>query len=95
MNSFVRWDGANVPTVQNCFTTMMTMWRTTVDYRAYIQTVGNLTGHYQKVNRMREYEYLKEMDPRAEDHYVVYPHVKLWHVLAVLCIGLVVTHYTL
>jgi len=44
---------------------------------------------------MREYEYLKEMDPRREDHYVVYPHVKLWHVLAVVLTGLVVTHYML
>ena len=44
---------------------------------------------------MKEYEYLKEMDPRAEDHYVVYPVIKLWHVTAVLLVGLVVTHYTL
>ena len=66
-----------------------------MDYRAYIQTVGNLTGHYQKVNSVREYEYLKEMDPRSWDHYVVYPVIKLWHVTAVLLLGLVVTHYTL
>ena len=43
----------------------------------------------------QDFDYLKEMDPRHEDHYVVYPTVKLWHVLAVLCIGLAVTHYTL
>ena len=43
----------------------------------------------------QDFDYLKEMDPRHEDHYVVYPTVKLWHVLAVLCIGLDVTHYTL
>ena len=43
----------------------------------------------------QDFDYMREMDPRAKDHYVVYPRVKLWHVLAVVLTGLVITHYTL
>ena len=43
----------------------------------------------------QDFDYMKEMDPRHEDHAVVYPSVKLWHVLAVVLIGLCVTHYAL
>ena len=43
----------------------------------------------------QDFDYLKEMDPRREDHYVVYPTLKLWHVLVVLLAGLAVTHYML
>ena len=48
---------------------------------------------YKQMNQ--DFDYLKEMDPRSKDHYVVYPTLKLWHVLAVLLIGLAVTHYML
>jgi len=43
----------------------------------------------------QDFDYLKEMDPRREDYYVVYPTLKLWHVLVVLLTGLAVTHYML
>ena len=43
----------------------------------------------------QDFDYMREMDPRAKDYYVVYPRVKLWHVLAVVLTGLVVTHYML
>lgn len=43
----------------------------------------------------QDFDYMREMDPRAKDYYVVYPRVKLWHVLAVVLTGLVITHYML
>ena len=43
----------------------------------------------------QQFDYMREMDPRAKDHYVVYPAIKLWHILAVLVTGLCVTHYAL
>ena len=43
----------------------------------------------------QDFDYLQEMDPRAKDHYVVYPTLKLGHVLAVVLVGLAVTHYML
>ena len=43
----------------------------------------------------QDFDYMREMDPRSKDYYVVYPRVKLWHVLAVVLTGLVITHYTL
>ena len=42
-----------------------------------------------------DFDYMREMDPRRKDHYVVYPKIKLWHVLAVVCVGLCVAYYTL
>ena len=48
---------------------------------------------YKQMNQ--DFDYLKEMDPRREDYYVVYPTLKLWHVLVVLLAGLAVTHYML
>ena len=48
---------------------------------------------YKQMNQ--DFDYMREMDPRAKDHYVQYPTVKLWHVLAVVCVGLCVTYYTL
>ena len=43
----------------------------------------------------QDFDYLQEMDPRAKDHYVVYPTLKLGHVLVVVLTGLAVTHYML
>ena len=43
----------------------------------------------------QDFDYMREMDPRAKDYYVVYPRVKLWHVLAVVLTGLLITHYML
>ena len=43
----------------------------------------------------QDFDYMREMDPRAKDYYVVYPRVKLWHVLAVVLAGLLITHYML
>ena len=43
----------------------------------------------------QDFDYMREMDPRAKDYYVVYPRVKLGHVLAVVLTGLAVTHYML
>ena len=27
-----------------------------------------------------DFDYMKEMDPRKSDFYVVYPKIKLWHI---------------
>ena len=43
----------------------------------------------------KDFDYMREMDPRRKDHYVVYPKIKLWHVLAVVCVGLSIAYYTL
>ena len=43
----------------------------------------------------QDFDYMREMDPRSKDYYVVYPRVKLWHVLVVVLTGLAITHYTL
>jgi len=42
-----------------------------------------------------EFDYEKELDPRQKDYYIVYPRVKLWHILLVCVTGLGVTHYLL
>lgn len=40
-----------------------------------------------------DFDYMKEMDPRKKDHYVVYPLVKLWHILLFFAIALPLVWY--
>lgn len=40
-----------------------------------------------------DFDYMKEMDPRKKDHYVVYPLVKIWHVLLFFAICLPLVWY--
>ena len=43
----------------------------------------------------QDFDYMQGMDPRAKDYYVVYPRVKLGHLLVVVLTGLLITHYML
>tara|TARA_B100002019_G_C20793949_1_gene367960 strand:- start:197 stop:358 length:162 start_codon:yes stop_codon:yes gene_type:complete len=47
----------------------------------------------EKITITKEFDYMKEMDPRKEDHYVVYPLVKLWHLLLFFAIALPLVWY--
>jgi hypothetical protein len=45
-------------------------------------------------NKMDEdFDYMKEMDPRKKDYHVVYPLVKLWHILLFFAICLPLVWY--